>query len=1354
MKKILGLDLGTTSIGWALVEVDDNGVPQKIVAMGSRIIQLTSDDKEQFTKGQTISKNQDRTKARTLRKGYDRKQLKKSDDFKYSLKKVLDKYGIYPDKGLFNMPMLELWHLRSKAASEPISPEQLGRILYMLNQKRGYKSARNEENIDNKDTDRVEEIKNRYSELKEKQQTIGQNFYNELANACKNNSYYRVKDKVYPREAYIEEFDTIMNVQKGSHSFLTDDVIENLRNEIIYYQRKLKSQKGLVSECEFESRILEFKKDIFKISNCPFINLKKRKIILLDKHGYRVRIEENLEIEFFEKFYASSSISFSEFKSFLHLSDNKELYYLQHQRVSPKSSPLFQLCKIWEVVNNITLKTKNPEGSRYKWSDRALSLDEKQQIANYLFYHPNLSFAELLKILDLRKEDVYINKQISKGIQGNITYSAIHALIGDCKHLAFNISFKSLDKKAKLVDKKTGEILEEFNALQVDPDIEQEPLFKLWHTIYSIKDINECKNALIKRFEFSEEVAQKLSLLDFNKQGFGNKSNKAIRNIMPYLMQGYNYSDSCSLAGYNHSNSLTKDERSTLITIDRLKLLPKNSLRQPVVEKILNQMINVVNALIDEYSDKDENGKICKYWKPDEIRVELARELKQSKEERNDSTLNNTANEVINNEIANRLKEMGVKTTKRFIEKYKLIFPIRTVIDSKTGKALPKKLKDAVVTNQCIYCGKFFSLSEALTGDDFDVDHIVPKDLLPIDNSLMNKVLVHRHCNATKNNLTAYDYITKQGDNALQLYIDRVDDWYKRGIITYGKMLRLKVSYEEYLERKKIHKETDADKKLWEDFLARDLKATQYIARKSTEILRLVCNNVTATEGKVTATLRRLWGWDDILMNLHLPKYKELEEKTGQKFTQIKEWESDKGKRKHKKEEIIGWDKRDDHRHHAIDALVIACTKQGYIQRINTLNASETKADMQKEIDAARLKFGNSYDENILTATNEIVNNHSGRLTKLDEYLINQKPFTTKEVMKEADKILVSFKAGKKVATISKYKAIGKNEKTGVITPRGALHEAGLYGRIKLKREGGVEEEHIIKKYKVGISAQDHIFTGKETYSIKTDKNGNTKVDDKIDVVLNSIVDNRVREIVLNKLNESFTENQDYRSDVKKALDNFRNLEAKPLWYNESKGIKILSIKLKTGLRQESVVPLRIDKNGKEITFVKTGNNHHIAIYESEDGIKTEHLCTFWNAVERKKHKVPIIIKDTRELWNSLINKDLPESFLNKLPSDNLKLKFSMQQNEMFIIGLPSEDFEQALKENNKSFLSRYLYCVQNISSKQYRFANHIETKFDINQMNKAHSRFYNIKSLAALLKLNPIKVRLNSLGEITKVGE
>jgi CRISPR-associated endonuclease Csn1 len=62
----------------------------------------------------------------------------------------------------------------------------------------------------------------------------------------------------------------------------------------------------------------------------------------------------------------------------------------------------------------------------------------------------------------------------------------------------------------------------------------------------------------MKRFSFDEEVADRLSRIDFNKQAFGNKSTKAIRKILPYLMEGFDYSQACSLAGYNHSNSFKK----------------------------------------------------------------------------------------------------------------------------------------------------------------------------------------------------------------------------------------------------------------------------------------------------------------------------------------------------------------------------------------------------------------------------------------------------------------------------------------------------------------------------------------------------------------------------------------------------------------------------------------------------------------------------------------------------------------------------------------------------------------------------------------------------------------------------
>lgn len=1267
MKQILGLDLGTNSIGWALVEIDENCTPLRIIAMGSRIIPLSTDDRTQFERGQSISKNQDRTIARTQRKGYDRKQLKKSDDFKYSLKKELKKYNIFPDVNLLNLPMLDLWKLRSDASSEPIDAKQLGRILYMLNQKRGYKSARSEANADKKDTDYVAEVKGRYSLLKESNLTIGQHFYKELSFANSNSSYYRIREQVYPREAYIEEFDVIMNEQKKHHSFLTNDVIERLRDNIIYYQRKLKSQKGLVSICDFEG----FEKEIF--------DTKKQK----------------------------NKISFV------------------GPKVAPKTSPISQLCKIWEVVNTITLKVKNPEGSKYKWSDRFPTIEEKKIISEHLSKNALLSFNDLLKILNLKKDEVYANKQILKGIQGNITFNEIHKITGDTEWLDFNLISIESNEDALLVDKKTGEILEEKKRLLIDASFEKEPFYQLWHTIYSIKDLDECKSALVKRFDFTEEIANKLSKIDFNKQAFGNKSVKAMRKILPYLMQGFDYSQACSLAGYNHSNSLTTEEKNQKELKDKLDLLPKNSLRQPVVEKIINQMINVVNAIVGRYG------------KPNEIRVELARELKQSKDERDAADKSNSNNKKQNEMIAKRLESMGISASKKYIQKYKFIFP-----------AKDKKWKEADVVNQCIYCGEHFNLSEALTGDNFDVDHIVPKALL-FDDSQMNKVLVHRHCNSSKLDKTAYDYLAAKGEQTLNSYLKRVDDWYARGILSYGKMERLKVSFVEYQERKKLKKETEADKKLWESFIDRQLRETQYIAKKSRQILEQICQNVTVTEGNVTAKLRKLWGWDDVLMNLQMDKYREL----GQ--TEWKEWTSEHGKRKHKKEEISNWTKRDDHRHHAIDALVIACTKQGFIQRINTLNASDVKDEMQKDIEKSKIIF------------NE-------KLNTLDKYLVSQRPFTTAEVEKEADKVLISFKAGKKVATISKFKAKGKNIDTGVIVPRGALHEQFVYGKNKriMKTEQNLKylfentNDIVSSKIKTLVESRINQFSGDIKLALSSLRkspiylDNNTKVLEKakcyeIATVLkyplskitskqvDDIVDKQVRELVRERLFVFGNKEKEAFKDI--------------LWFNEAKQIPIKTVRIYARPDANSIRVVKRDENGKEIGFAVLGNNHHIAIYKGKEEKLVQHLCTFWHAVERKKNKLPVVISNTSELWDSLDSSALDQSFLEDLPEDGLKLSFSMQQNEMFILGMSQEEFNDALKTNDKAILSKHLYLVWSISESNYWFRHHLETKnseLKKTEGVKESKRLYNIRSLVTLFTLNPIKVRTNHLGEIIQVGE
>ena len=90
-KKILGLDLGTNSIGWALIQNDFENKTGKILGMGSRIIPMTQDIKDEFGKGNSVSQTADRTKFRSTRRLRERHLSRR-----YRLHRVLNVLGFLP----------------------------------------------------------------------------------------------------------------------------------------------------------------------------------------------------------------------------------------------------------------------------------------------------------------------------------------------------------------------------------------------------------------------------------------------------------------------------------------------------------------------------------------------------------------------------------------------------------------------------------------------------------------------------------------------------------------------------------------------------------------------------------------------------------------------------------------------------------------------------------------------------------------------------------------------------------------------------------------------------------------------------------------------------------------------------------------------------------------------------------------------------------------------------------------------------------------------------------------------------------------------------------------------------------
>jgi len=1187
-KHVLGLDLGVGSIGWCLIALDAQGDPAEILGMGSRVVPLNNaTDAADFSVGKAFTANQERTARRTMRRGFARYQLRR-----YRLRRELAKVGMLPDAALIQLPLLELWELRERAATagRRLTLPELGRVLCHINQKRGYRHVKSDaaaivgdEGEKKKDSNSayLAGIRANDEKLQAEHKTVGQYFAEQLrqnqSESPTGGISYRIKDQIFSRQRYIDEYDQIMAAQRVHYpDILTDEFIRMLRDEVIFMQRPLKSCKHLVSLCEFEKqeRVMRVHQD--------------------DGKGGRQLVERRVKFG---------------------------------PKVAPKSSPLFQLCRIYEAVNNIRLT--RPDGS-----PRDITPEERAKIVAHLQSNASLSFAALKKLL---KEKALIADQLTSksGLKGNSTRVALASALQPYPqyHHLLDMELETRMMTVQLTDEETGEVTEREVAVVTDSYVHQ-PLYRLWHILYSIEERDAMRRALITQLSMKEEdldggLLDQLYRLDFVKPGYGNKSAKFICKLLPQLQQGLGYSEACAAVGYRHSNSPTSEEITERTLLEKIPLLQRNELRQPLVEKILNQMINLVNALKAEYG-------------VDEVRVELARELKMSREERERMVRNNKDREDHNKEVAEKIQKCGLFPTKSRIRKYRLW--------EEAGRP-------------CLYWGRSIDEKQCLKRGDMEVEHIIPKSVL-YDDSYGNKTCACRRCNKEKGNRTALEYIRAKGWEAE--YMERINGLLDKKAISYSKHQRLRWLKED----------------IPSDFLERQLRLTQYISRQAMAILQQGIRRVSASEGGVTARLRSLWGYDDILHTLNLDRYDSM----GETERVSREGETTEKLR------IKDWSKRKDHRHHAIDALVVASTRQGYIQRLNRVSSESEREAMSGEIEMQKV-----------TKTD--------KLSLLERWLTQRPHLSVRAVSDKVAEILISYRPGRRVVTrgrnIYRKKTADGREvscvQRGVLVPRGELMEASLYGRIISQGR-----ERIVKRYPL------HDLKGE-------------------------VVDPRLRELIT-------TYNQELKSREKGA-------PIPPLCLDKDKRQEVRSVRCYVDKPSvSSAIPIRFDERGTAITFVQSGNNHHLAVYRTPQGVLEESIVSFWDAVDRARYGIPLVITHPREVMEQVLQRgDIPESVLKSLPPSDWMFVESLQQDEMVAIGLSDEELQSAIEAQDYRKLSEHLYRVQSLSSKYYVFRYHLETSVkDRKNTSGRIPKFHRVRNLPDYEKRNVRKVRVDLLGRIS----
>ncbi|MDE6352241.1 MAG: type II CRISPR RNA-guided endonuclease Cas9 [Muribaculaceae bacterium] len=1380
MKRILGLDLGTASIGWAVVnEGDVTKFDSEILAAGVRRYPLTVDETKSFSKGEPILTNVDRRLKHGVRLNNFRFKLRRED-----LRRLLIGHGILsPDTILAENgadSTYSLLELRAKAATERIGFEDFGRVLMMLNKKRGYRSSRKSNDVQDGDSaidtmDIALELQNRnitsgqyaLEKMQEGASRVPQFFRSDLENEfyrivdcqvkfypqltpefveslkgkndsqtwkmlssvldikgakrvsgrgreqkieeltwrvqalkervdaevlahilakingsiasasgllsamsdrskelivnnetigqykyrkLKENPHFSFKNISFYRKDYQDEFDTIWDTQAKFHKELTPELKREVRDRCIFYQRPLKSQKDKVATCELESHLEEVKVDG---------NTKKMMI---------------------------------------------------GPKVAPKSSPLFQQFRIYQTVNNL------------KINDEPLSEDQRVLLYQNLEFCNKLIDKEILALLGLKAKDAKLNY---KEVPGNRTATAILSACEDLLAIkGYDVEFLEGLNPAERA-KKVANKLEEygFKATYLyfnieDKNIENQPAYRLWHTLYSAESDDSrsgnetLKRTLSKLLDIPEEETIPFVAITFEPD-YGSLSVKAIKKIIPFMADGLVYSDACEIAGYNHSKrSETREQKENRVYDTHIDILPKNSLRSPVVEKILNQMIRVVNELMEVYGQFDE------------IRIEMARELKKSAKDRKQMT------DSINNRAKDNERIINILKTAPF-----------NIAHPSSNDIVRYRLYEELEFNgyKTLYSGTYIP-KEELFGKGFNIEHIIPQSVA-FDDSFSNKTIETTDVNLAKGNQTAIDYIEATfGESAKNDYLNKVDVLEKKGIISHTKAKNLKCKVED----------------IPSEFLNRDLSMTQYIARKAKEILENVTPTVTATIGSITDRLREDWGLIDVMKELNWDKYDRLGLTT--QFT------NRDGK---VVERIVDWTKRNDNRHHALDAITIAFTRPVFIQYLNNLNA---QSDKGSEIYGIKKKY--------------IYRDEHGNLRFLPPMPAEQ---MRKRVRETLESILVSTKAKNKVVTanVDKIKTKHGDLTRKYLTPRMQLHNETIYGRsLRYETEmvsvgGGMTEdviakvaskayrEALLKRFLENGGDSKKAFTGKNSLAknpIYLDAAHTQCVPDKVMVVelvpcytqkvaitenldIAKVLDSGIRRILEHRLVQ-------FGGDKKKA---FSNLEENPIYLNKEKGITIKKVKIKARVSDPIAIHDAHDHLGNLIyqtdgttiptDYVAPAGNHHVALFETPSGAVEEVMVSNFEAVARAISIPPMPIIDRNvgadEGWKFLMTLKRNEYVV--FPEYHLDEK---GKPDGMIFDPKDIDL---LNPDNYALISPHLYRVQKLSSCYYVFRHHLETTVDESKdlLGITYKRITSIK-----LMRDVVKVRVDALGHIVHVGE
>ena len=533
----------------------------------------------------------------------------------------------------------------------------------------------------------------------------------------------------------------------------------------------------------------------------------------------------------------------------------------------------------------------------------------------------------------------------------------------------------------------------------------------------------------------------------------------------------------CYIVYDRHSESKEIEKWDAPEDIDRyLVNFKQHSLRNPIVEQIVTETLRTVRDIWKQ------EGSI------DEIHVELGREMKLPADKRKKKT-----EQILQNENTNlRIKAMLLEFMNSDVENVRPFSPsqqeILRIYEENALDNLTKEdaeydfvtkmsktaqpSKSDIIRYRCWleqkyrspYTGEMIPLSKLFT-PAYEIEHIIPQSRY-FDDSLSNKVICEAEVNKLKDRQLGYEFIKNHAGQIVQLSqggtvkiqtVDAYERFVKDHYSTSG------------IKMKKLLMEDIPD-----DFIERQMNDSRYISKFIKGVLsnivreklengeyeqEAVSKNLISCNGSITTYLKRDWGMENVWNGIILPRFLRLNQLTGKDcFTKpnneghmipVVPFELQKGFNK----------KRIDHRHHAMDAIVIACATRDHVNLLNNEAAHSKHNANRYQLQRKLRRFDKI-----------VINGKEREIAK--EFLKPWDTFTT-DAKQTLENIIVSFKQNLRVInkTTNFYQHFDENGKKEFTKQdkgcswaiRKSMHKDTVFGEVNLRLKKTVSINEALK---------------------------------------------------------------------------------------------------------------------------------------------------------------------------------------------------------------------------------------------------------------------------------------------------